>query len=151
MADVKIHFKLGAIEFSGEGDKEWIAQQLDKLLDKAPKLVSLSPPAAQSGGIPPLHAPGALDPLVAHKPLASFLQEKNATSNQVKKFLAAAVWLEAKGRNKMTTGDVTKALKDSHQSGLGNPADCLNRNVGKGYCEKDGKEFFVTQTGRASL
>jgi hypothetical protein len=51
----------------------------------------------------------------------------------------------------MKTGDVTKALKGAHQSRIGNPADCLNQNVQKGYCEKDGGEFFVTDDGKQSL
>jgi len=51
----------------------------------------------------------------------------------------------------LTTGDVSKALKDSNQSRLGNPSQCLNDNVSKGYCEKDGKQFFVTQEGKVSL
>lgn len=38
MVDAKIQFKLGAIEFTGEGEKDWIAQQLDKILEKAPIL-----------------------------------------------------------------------------------------------------------------
>jgi len=83
--------------------------------------------------------------------LASFLRDKNAGTNQVKKFLAASVWLEAKGKNRLTTADVTRALKDSNQSRIGNPADCLNKNVSKGHCEKDGKEFFVTTDGKNAL
>lgn len=49
------------------------------------------------------------------------------------------------------TSDVTKALKDSNQTRLGNPSDSLNQNVTKGYCEKDGKEFYVTEEGKNSL
>lgn len=91
------------------------------------------------------------DPQIAAKTLAVFLKEKNATRNQVKKCLATAIWLEAKGKQRMTTSDVTKALKDSNQARLGNASDCLNQNVSKGYCEKDGKEFFVTDEGKSSL
>ncbi len=36
MADAKLEFKLGAIEFSGEGEKDWVAAQLDKILDQVP-------------------------------------------------------------------------------------------------------------------
>ncbi|MCG3150639.1 MAG: hypothetical protein PCFJNLEI_04128 [Verrucomicrobiae bacterium] len=151
MADAKIQFKLGAIEFTGEGDKDWVAQQLDKIIEKAPKLVPLSPVASEPATVNRTHTPMAPDPGIAHKPLATFLKEKNASSNQVKKFLATAVWLEAKGANRLTTADVTKALKDANQSRLGNPSDSLNKNVAKGYCDKDGKEFFVTDEGKTSL
>ena len=147
MGDVKIQLKLGAIEFSGEGDQDWLAKQLDKILEKAPKLAVIEP--SLGGGTS--HNPMAPDPTIAGKTLAAFLKEKSATKNQVKKFLAAAVWLEAKGKQRMTTADVTAALKDSSQSRLGNPSDCLNHNVGKGHCEKDGKDFYVTDEGKASL
>ncbi|MDP2960647.1 MAG: hypothetical protein Q8N71_04410 [candidate division Zixibacteria bacterium] len=151
MADVKIQFKLGGIEFSGEGEKDWIGQQLDKILEKAPKLVALAPAGGTGVGLGGGRTPMGPDPQIAAKTLAAFLKEKNATSNQVKKFLATAIWLEAKGKRRMITSDVTKALRDSNQARLGNPSDCLNQNVTKGNCEKDGKEFFVTDEGKNSL
>jgi hypothetical protein len=150
MPDVKIQIKIGSIEFSGEGEKGWIGQQLDKILTNAQKLATLAAPLAGSGSGGKRHPTGA-DPSIAQKTLAAFLKEKNATSNQNNKFLATAVWLEAKGSSRMTTTDITKALRDSNQSRLGNPSECLNQNVGKGYCEKDGKQFFVTDDGKASL
>jgi hypothetical protein len=151
MTDAKIQFKLGAIEFVGEGEKDWIAQQLDKILEKAPKLIALGPARGTGGGSGAgLNAMGP-DPEIAGKTLAAFLKEKNATRNQVKKFLATAIWLEAKGKKRMTTSDVTKALRDSNQARLGNASDRLNQNVAKGHCEKEGKEFFVTDEGNNSL
>jgi hypothetical protein len=92
-----------------------------------------------------------IDSNAANQTLAKFLRDKNAANNQVRKFLATAVWLQAKGKNRLTTADVTRSLKESNQSRLSNPADCLNKNVSKGFCEKDGKEFFVTTEGLASL
>lgn len=151
MADAKIQFKLGGIEFVGEGEKDWIAKQLDKILEKAPKLVALVPAGTTGGGSGGGHTPMGTDPQIAAKTLAVILKEKNATKNQVKKFLSTAIWLEAKGKQRMTTSDVTKALKDSNQTRLGNASDCLNQNVSKGYCEKDGKEFFVTDDGKSYL
>ncbi len=151
MADAKIQFKLGAIEFVGEGEKEWIAQQLDKILERAPKLAALGPTKGTGGGSGGGPSPMGPDPQIAAKTLAAFLKEKNATKNQVKKFLATAIWLEAKGKQRMTTSNVTKALRDSNQARLGNASECLNQNLTKGYCEKDGKEFFVTDEGKSSL
>ena len=153
MTDVKIHFKAGSVEFSGEGDKEWLEQQLDKLITKLPQLFSITnainPQLSNPANTP--HAPMSPDISISNKTLPAFLKEKSATSNQVKKFLATAVWLEAKGKRRISTTDVAKALKDSNQNRLGNPADCLNKNVGKGFCEKDGNEFFVTTEGKDSL
>jgi hypothetical protein len=151
MTEAKIEFKLGSIEFSGEGEKAWISEQLDKILQQAPSLLSLAPissPAVANAGS---HAPMQADPAIATQPLATFLKEKNATKTQVKKFLATAVWLEAKGKKRLTTAEVTQALRDSNQSKLNNAADCLNQNVAKGLCEKDGGQFFVTTDGKSSL
>lgn len=153
MSEVKIQFKLGSIEFSGEGEKEWISQQLDKLLQQAPQLLSITPSPAVTS-IPPGtvgHNPMAADPAVAHQPLATFLKSKDATTNQTKKFLVTAIWLESKGKSRMTTSDITKALKDSNQTRIGNPADCLAKNISKGFCEKDGTQFFVTEEGKDSV
>jgi hypothetical protein len=154
MHEARIEFTIGAISFTGEGDKAWVASQLDKILDKAPELVKLTP-EKQMAGTPPLdlQQPAQMqeDDTIAQMTLPSFLQEKGATRNQVKKFLATAVWLMAKNKTRLTTRDVTRALKESNQSRLGNASDCLNKNVAKGYCEKDGREFFVTQEGKDSL
>lgn len=150
MSDTKIQVKIGAIEFSGEGEKEWLAAQLDKLLAHAPKLLANAidaPTAGKDNGQAPIQE----DSGIASKTLVAFLQEKNATTVQVRKFLATAVWLESKGNKRLDTRDVVHALKDANQSRLGNPADCLNQNVGKGFCEKDGGAFFVTVEGKKSL
>ena len=145
MSEAKIQIKLGQIEFSGVG------KQLDKILEKSEKLVKLSPAAPAGGGNGGGHKPMGADSTIGTQTLPSFLKAKNASTVQVKKFLATAVWLEARGSNRMTTGDVTKALRDANQTKLNNAADCLNQNVSKGYCEKDGKQFFVTEDGKASL
>jgi hypothetical protein len=83
--------------------------------------------------------------------LVAFLKEKNATTKQGRKFLATAVWLEAKGKNRLVTGDIIKALKESNQTRLGNASRCLSDNISAGFCERDGKEFFVTEGGKRSL
>lgn len=153
MSEAKIEIKIGEITFSGQGEPDWVAKQLDKILAQAEKLIKLAPPASNDdggedeGGQKPM----GKDPSIAKKTLPAFLQEKNAGSNQVKRFLATAVWLEAKGQSRLATADVTKALSGAKQKRLNNPADCLNKNVGKGYCEKDGKQFFVTDDGKRSL
>lgn len=151
MSESKIEIKIGQITFSGQGEQDWVAKQLDKILAQAEKLIQLAPAAGEAAGEGSGSKPMGRDTAVAKKTLPAFLQEKNATTKQVKKFLATAVWLEAKGQSRLTTSDVTKALNDANQKRLGNPTDCLNQNVTKGYCEKDGKQFFVTDDGKSSL
>ena len=41
MSDSKIQVKVGIVEFSGEGNQDWLAKQLDKILDKVPELLKI--------------------------------------------------------------------------------------------------------------
>ena len=149
MPEAKIEIKAGAAEFHASGDQDWVGQQLEKFLESAARLAAVVP---QRDDLP--------DPLIdgrdnnqagiGTKALASFLKDRGATTNQVKKFLSTAIWLHAKGNKRLSTSDVSKALKDSNQTKLNNPSDCLNQNVKKGFCEKDGNQFFVTEDGKTS-
>ena len=150
MSEAKIEIQIGAVKFSGEGDKNWLSEQLDKILENAKELVALASPAENSD---PAHQEADFSNAtsISSQPLATFLKSKNATTAQIDKFLATAVWCESKGKNRLKTNDITSALKKANQSKLANAADCLNKNVSKGYCEKDGKEFYVTQEGKDKL
>jgi hypothetical protein len=87
----------------------------------------------------------------AGDPLLSFLKEKNADKNQVKKFLAAAVYLHAQGEERFSTPLVSKSLKEASIEKLINASDCLNKNEKKGFCIKDGKDFILTEEGIRSI
>jgi hypothetical protein len=151
MSEAKIEIKIGQIQFSGEGDQDWLAKQFDKIIAQAEKLIHLAPQAEEYQGDRGEDTPMKPDSGIAKKTLPAFLREKAATKNQVKKFLATAVWLEAKGQKRVRTKDVASAIKGANQSQLGNPAECLRQNVNKGHCEKDGKQFYVTDEGKKSL
>ena len=146
MAEAKIQFTLGPISFSGEGDEAWVGAQLDKVLEKAPSLAGLA--AELSSGS---HDDSGSAQKGPKGTLASFITSVAASGNQVKRFLATAVWLHGRGKKRLTTRDVATALQENNQKRLSNPADCLGKNVAKGYCEKVGNEFYVTDEGRASL
>lgn len=84
--------------------------------------------------------------------LATFLKQTKSTSSQVKRFLATAEWIHRSGKEALTTRDVSNGLDKNRQNKLSNPADCLNKNVTKGYCEKrTGGQFYVTDEGRKTL
>jgi hypothetical protein len=151
MSDTKIQIKVGVVEFSGEGNQEWLSSQLDKVLAKMPELLKIRVTASDSSHDPQVGKLGETKGATT-KNLALFLKEKSATTVQTKKFLATAAFLQLKGNTRTTTADVSKALKDSNQTKLNNPSDCLNQNVSRGFCEKDGeKGFFVTDTGMSEL
>jgi hypothetical protein len=152
MSNAKIDFTIGGISFSGEGEESWLANQLDKIIDKAPSLIKIAPVSSatkeeQEGTSAPTEDSAAIAKLT----LPNFLRQKNATSSQKQRFLATAVWLHAKGNPRLATGDIVKATRDSNQSRFGNPSDVLSKLIADGSCEKDGKQFFVTEHGKVSL
>jgi len=146
----KIEFAFGSLSFAAEGTENWLATQLDKVIEAAPALSQLKAPShvvdvstAESGA--PVTSPEFTVSLAAH------IKAKGGDTIQVKRFLAAADWLRQKGLNPLTTGSVSKALASNHQKKLSNPANCLNQLVSKGYCEKNGEGFFITPDGLKDL
>ncbi len=85
-------------------------------------------------------------------PLSQFIVEKKGAKNQVRKFLATAVFLSRSNEgSRLSTPIVSKALKSSGIEKLQNASDCLNKNEKKGYCIKEGREFIVTENGFLSI
>ena len=144
MSIAKLEFSLGGLSFAGEGEQEWLSKQLDKLLEKASQLSKSTPPGEIGKERNGEHSKRFT------KTLASYIKEKGGDKVQVDRFLATADWLRQRGE-KLETSAVTKALSDNHQKRLGNPADCLNKNIAKGFCEKQGDGFFITPDGLAHL
>jgi len=155
VADSKIEFKLASITFSGEGDGGWLSEQLDKVLTKLPDLIALAQQEDQkNGGNNGGNSPGGSGPqtVQASVTLAAYLKLTVTTKNQVRKFLATAVWLhDAEKKQRLTTGEVNLALNKHNQGKLNNAANQLSQNITKGFCVKDGKTFYVTPDGRTSL
>ncbi len=85
-------------------------------------------------------------------PLYQYLKSKKVGNNQVRKFLATAIFL-ARNNNlsRLTTPMISRALKSYGIDKLQNASDCLNKNEKKGYCIKDGKEFIITENGYLSI
>ena len=137
----KVRIKIGAVEIEYDGPEAFLEKKL-------PDLVSQLSSMAET-----VDSPGdtATSGVVSPGTLPALLKAKNVSSNQNKRFLATAEWLHLKGVKQIKTGDVVEALRENHQSKLGNPSQCLNSNVSSGFCEKVGKEFFVTDDGRNSL
>lgn len=157
MGEAKIEIKIGEVSFSGEGNQEWLTEQLDKILDKASELIKLGPALKDhnyntAGDTTHRPADFSKDKNISSQSLASFLKSKNAATNQVDKFLATAIWVEAKeNKDRLRTADISRALSTAKQTKLRNPSETLNQNVSKGFCEKNGKEFFVTQEGKSHM
>jgi hypothetical protein len=130
MSDSKIQIKVGIVEFSGEGNQEWLSSQLDKVLDKIPSLLAIEPinPVQGTALESARHEPKSPD---VPRNLSVFLKDKGASAKQVEKFLATAAFLQLNGKSRSNSSEVSKALKDAHQTKLNNASDCLNQNVKK--------------------
>jgi hypothetical protein len=144
---VKIKIKVGPTEVEYEGADGYLNKNLPDLLTKLAQLSAQIGDDPAAGGDKKTAARTSGEP----GPLATFLQAHNASKAQNMRFLATAEWLHRKGSKMLKTSDVSKALVEAHQSRLGNPADSLNKNVSKGYCEKSGSGFYVTEEGRSHL
>lgn len=143
----KIKIKFGAAEFSGNGEPEWLAEMADRFIEKLDETSAelfAQDNTPSNEGITP-------NPKQQVSSLKKHLEDRNGLKSQNDKFLATADWLLKRGVKQVSTADVTKALRDNQQSRVGNPSDCLNQNVSKGYCEKSGKVFFITPEGYAHL
>lgn len=94
------------------------------------------------------HGAGHPAPVRVGGSLASFIKTKKGDKNQNNRFLATAQWLSGRSEAALTAKAIAAALSEHNQKRLANPADALNQNVRKGYCEKrkDGS-FFITPEG----
>jgi hypothetical protein len=142
----KVEIKIGNLSFSAEGSQTWLAEQLEKIISAAATIPSAGAPSSSEAT-----AASASAPAPTGDSLNSYLKAKGGESKQVIRFLATANWLRRRGTKELTASSVAKALTEHHQKKLANPADCLNQNVSKGYCEKTGSTFFITPEGLSSL
>lgn len=142
----KVELKIGEMSFSGEGDQEWLDNQISKLLDAATSdqirdVISTGTIASEERQSEPTRS----------ESLPTYLRNRGGERSQVMRFLATAAWIHRRGGTTLTTGLIGKTLRENHQKKLGNPSDCLNKNVSKGYCEKTAEGFFITADGWSAL
>ena len=142
----KIELTIGDLHFAGEGDQDWLDQQIDKLIDTVSRRQINDPVDEDSSS-----SESKSQEAVTTGSLVSYLRAKGDETVQVQRFLSTAAWLYHRGRKDLTTSSVTKALRDNQQKRLGNPSDCLNKNVTRGFCEKTTGGFFITPDGWRQL
>jgi hypothetical protein len=143
MAAAKIEIRVGGFSFAGEGNERWLSSQLEKVLWQVPKHVWSAHGDHAKGGV-------QSEVRKSHGPLAAFLTAKKATHNKTRAFLAAAVWLQDRGVERLTTSEVNRILSESKRVKLANASQRLAHNVRRGLCAKVGRtEFYVTEEGRA--
>jgi len=147
-----VDLTLGALTFSATGPPDWLGAQLDRVIAAATEMLDAGLVTVQEE---PESSLVASEPSMASEEfrgsLSSHIREKNGESNQVQRFLATADWLRRRGDQTLTTSKVSAALKEGHQKRLSNASDALNKNVGKGFCEKTSDGFFITPDGLSAL
>jgi hypothetical protein len=143
----KLDVRIGKVKFKGEGDQEWLAQQLERVVQAAPDI----PPDRGGDSDAEVEINAGDSSSNFSVSLASYIRSKGAEGNQVLRFLVTANWLRRRGTSALTASAIAKALADNHQSRLANAADCLNKNVSKGFCEKIKDGFFITPEGLKEL
>lgn len=145
----KIRMKVGTVEVEYEGPEAFLKKELPGLVTHMSSVASQVPESGDSHHAEDGIRNGASNGKVGT--LAAFLKDAQVGKSATKRFLATAEWLHRKGNGELQTRDVTKALRENHQPRLGNASQCLINNVNGGYCEKHGRNFYVTDDGRASL
>jgi hypothetical protein len=149
MGESKIQFQFGHLSFSGEGSESWLTKQLEFVIEKVGELGSI-PDIVLAANDAEESQPKTKTTLQVGS-LAAHIKGKGGDSNQNQRFLATADWLRLKGQTGLKANMVSKALQENQQKKLSNPADCLNQNVAKGFCEKTSDGFFITPEGLATL
>jgi len=138
----KLRIRVGDVEVEYEGPEAFLNKKLPELIGNVAKVRGTKSEGDEGGS--GMGSEGS-------QTLVAFLGATNSKSNQKRKFLATAQWLHGQGKKMLRTRDITAALKESQQSRLGNPSDCLNKNIADGFCQKEGQEFFVTPEGKRKL
>jgi hypothetical protein len=161
MANGRLEFKIGKIEFVGEGEQDWVTEQLEKMLERIPALTKQN--NAINSNVKSIISESSLDPeqITANytpsqqtnspkaipENLSTFLRKKDCVDKQRRKFLGAAVWLQLNGKTIIKTKEVTDELKIARQIKITNPSHQLNQNINQGFCQKEGNGFYVTPEG----
>ncbi|TET38307.1 MAG: hypothetical protein E3J72_03595 [Planctomycetota bacterium] len=145
--NAKIKIRIGKLEVEYDGPSAFLDKKLLSLISDISSINFtgfIQEDNGESGG-------ERKSPKKVSGTLATFIKASNARSKQWLRFLATAAWLHGRGQKRLLTKDISKALSDNSQKRLGNPSEMLTQNVTKGYCEKEGASFFVTEEGYSEL
>lgn len=114
MSDSKIQIKVGIVEFSGEGNQDWLADQLDKILAKVPELLKIEMAAPQTNNLPNgaanLNGGGGQTIQLSMTNVAAKLGSK---SGQDLATAAGAYLCLVKGKSTFTRNEILAAMKDA--------------------------------------
>jgi len=122
MSETKIQIKVGIVEFSGEGNQDWLATHLDKILEKIPELlkIEMTNPQAIAGRFATnnqnIGANGSNQSQTGSSlqlSVASIATKLNAKSGQDVALAAAACLNMVKGKKSFTRSEILETMKDA--------------------------------------
>lgn len=112
MSDSKIQIKIGIVEFSGEGNQDWLAAQFDKILAKMPELVKIEMAAPNGApGQPPANPQGSSAGGTINLSMVNISAKLNSKSGQDVATAAAAYLKFVLSKPSFTRDEILENMK----------------------------------------
>lgn len=112
MSDSKIQIKIGIVEFSGEGNQDWLAAQFDKILAKMAELVKIEMTAPIGNqGQPPANPQGNPPAGKINLSMVNISAKLNCKSGQEVATAAAAYLKFVLGKPSFTRDEILENMK----------------------------------------
>lgn len=146
---MELKVSCGGFEVEYTGDEQFAKESLCSLVTEIRDIIQTK---EETTKLDKLHQNEPSGEMKLPEFLAEMETKEERNLREYRKFLITAVWLHLRGKNKLRTSDVASALLDSKINKIGNPSDCLAKNIKYGHCEKGAKHLFiVTQRGFQDL
>ena len=152
MSDSKIQIKIGIVEFSGEGNQDWLARQLDKILEKVPELLKIGgvnlPKGLNEEGTANGNSNTMGEDRFSKLSVLNIAGKLNAKSGSELSIAAAAFIHFVLGKNSFSRDDITSNMKNAtgmfKQSFIKNLSGSLSRLEKAGYLLKTGNNYSLS-------
>jgi hypothetical protein len=132
MSESKIQIRAGILEFSGEGEQEWLSEQVDKILGILPQFLKDGPVKKAAIDVPEFaDAQGAPEHIAETVDLSmqSIAAKFDGTSG-TGLATAAAVYLRfVKGKSKFSRNELLEAMKEANGYYSTNHSGNLSRSL----------------------
>jgi len=114
MSDSKIQIKVGIVEFSGEGNQDWLAEQFDKILLKVPELLKMEIEAPQQNNLTNKEGSGGNGTSKVLKLSIINIAAKLGCKSGPDLITAAAAYLRFNlGKTSFTRSEILNTMKDA--------------------------------------
>src|SRR5687768_4531521 len=111
MSVSKIEIKVGIVEFAGEGDQEWLAQQFDKILIKVPELLKIEMESPVNSNSAETFKANSNNGGVLDMSMLSIASKLGGKAGSDLATAAAAYLKFVQGKNSFSREDILKSMK----------------------------------------